>query len=67
MREKALVFLRKHENDVAIQKVRWNEQLSPDDLQALESIFAAEGSSPEEINVAGREGDLVSSCVLSSD
>ena len=49
VREKALAFLRKHENDPALHKLKFNEPLTVDDLAALEEIFAAEGSGPEEI------------------
>lgn len=57
VREKAEVFLRKHENDPAIHKLRFNEPLNDDDLKALEGIFVAEGSTPEEIEVAKKESD----------
>jgi type I restriction enzyme, R subunit len=51
-RDKALAFLRKHENDAVLHKLRFNEPLSAEDLAALEAIFLAEGSTPEEINAA---------------
>lgn len=57
VREKALVFLRKHENDPAIHKLKFNEPLNNDDLTALEEIFAGEGSTPEEIEVAKKESE----------
>jgi type I restriction enzyme, R subunit len=57
IKEKALLFLRKHENDLAIHKLRFNEPLTDADLFALEEIFAAEGSTPEEIEAAKKEGD----------
>ena len=56
VREKALLFLRKHERDVAIQKLKWNEPLTSDDLNELEAIFQAEGSSAEEIEAAKQDG-----------
>ena len=57
VREKALLFLKKHENDPAIHKLKWNEPLTPADITALESIFISEGSSPEEIEIARSESD----------
>lgn len=57
IREKALVFLRKHENDPAIHKLKFNEPLTADDLSALEAIFASEGSTPEEIEAAKKESE----------
>ncbi len=55
-REKAQAFLRKHENDPAIHKLKFNDPLSAEDLAALEEIFLAEGSTPEEIEIAKKEG-----------
>lgn len=55
VRDKALVFLRKHENDAVLHKLRFNEPLTPEDLEELEKIFTAEGSTPEEINAAKKE------------
>ena len=57
VREKALVFLRKHENDPAIHKLRFNEPLTREDLAALEEIFSSEGTTPEEIEVVKKEDD----------
>jgi type I restriction enzyme R subunit len=57
VRDKAMVFLRKHENDPSIQKIKWNEPLSTSDLTALEAIFQAEGSSPDEIETARLQSD----------
>jgi type I restriction enzyme R subunit len=57
VREKALLFLRKHDNDPAIHKLKFNEPLNDDDLMALEEIFAVEGSTSEEIEAAKKEGD----------
>jgi type I restriction enzyme R subunit len=56
VREKALMFLRKHENDPAVHKLRFNEPLTNEDLVALEEIFIAEGSTPEEIEAAKKDG-----------
>ena len=55
VRDKALVFLRKHENDPVLHKLRFNEPLTPHDLEELEQIFTAEGSTPEEIDSAKKE------------
>jgi type I restriction enzyme R subunit len=56
LRAKAQEFLKKHEQDRAIQRLKWNEPLAPDDLQALEAIFAAEGTSAASIEEAKRVG-----------
>ena len=55
VREKAMVFLRKHENDPVLHKLRFNEPLTAEDLKILEGIFLSEGSTQEEIAAAGRE------------
>ncbi len=57
-RAKAFSFLRKHESDQAIHKLRWNEPLTPEDLDALEAIFVSEGASTAEIDAAGEQGGL---------
>jgi type I restriction enzyme R subunit len=54
-REKARAFLRPHENDSAIHKLRFNESLSQNDLAELERIFEQEGSTPEELEAAKKE------------
>ncbi len=51
-RDKVLAFLRKHENDAVLHKLRFNEPLTAEDLTALEAIFIAEGSTAEEIDAA---------------
>ena len=56
-RDKALQFLRRHENDPAIQKLKWNEPMTPEDLVALEAIFLAEGSTKQDIEAASRQRD----------
>ena len=38
-------------------KLRFNEPLNGEDLKSLEAIFTAEGSSPEEVEVATKERD----------
>ncbi|WP_446744482.1 DEAD/DEAH box helicase family protein [Silvibacterium acidisoli] len=57
LREKARVFLKKHEDDAALHKLRFNEPLTPDDLSALEAIFLSEGTTREEIDVAAEEAE----------
>jgi type I restriction enzyme R subunit len=57
VREKALTFLRKYANAPVIHKLKLNEALSSDDLAALEEIFVAEGSTPEEIEAAKKESE----------
>jgi type I restriction enzyme R subunit len=42
-RAKARHFLKEHENDVTIHKLRWNMQLTPDDLKNLEQIMLEAG------------------------
>lgn len=44
---KAGAFLRQHEDEPAIHKLRWNEPLTGDDLQALEKILVAAGHGDE--------------------
>jgi type I restriction enzyme R subunit len=55
VRDKALVFLRKHEHDPVLHKLRFNEPLTSHDLEELEQIFTSEGSTPEEIDAARKE------------
>ena len=57
IRDKALLFLRKHQDDPVLHKLRFNEPLTPEDLAALEAIFIAEGSTAEEINTAISESN----------
>jgi type I restriction enzyme, R subunit len=54
LRAKAQEFLKKHEQDAAIQRLKWNEPLTAADLLALEQIFAAEGTSAAGIEEAKR-------------
>ncbi len=56
LRAKAQEFLRKHDGDTAIQKLKWNEPLHAEDLAALEAIFLAEGTSSVSIEEAKRTG-----------
>ncbi|MFC6644577.1 DEAD/DEAH box helicase family protein [Granulicella cerasi] len=55
VRDKAQAFLRKHENDPVLHKLRFNEALTPEDLEELERIFTAEGSTLEEIDAVKKE------------
>ncbi len=57
LKEKAQAFLRKHVNDLVIYKLRFNDPLDSEDLKSLEAIFTAEGSSPEELEIAKKERD----------
>ncbi|CAG7844537.1 Putative DNA repair helicase RadD [Pseudoclavibacter triregionum] len=41
--QKARAWLREHENDLALQKVRRNRQLTTADLHALEALLVADG------------------------
>jgi type I restriction enzyme R subunit len=43
-RDKAYQFLRAHENDPVIHKLRWNEPLTRTDLDALEKMLAEAGA-----------------------
>jgi type I restriction enzyme, R subunit len=54
LRAKAQQFLKKHEQDVAVQRLKWNEPLTSEDLAALEGIFIAEGTSTAGIEEAKR-------------
>lgn len=52
-------FLIEHENHITIQKLRRNEQLTPQDLSELERIFIAESvGSPEDLERIRTEGGL---------
>lgn len=43
-RAKAAAYLREHESHVALQRLRRNRQLTPDDLSALEQMLEANGA-----------------------
>jgi type I restriction enzyme R subunit len=43
-RAKAAAYLKKHEDHVAVQRLRRNKQLTPDDLASLEEILLASGA-----------------------
>ena len=46
-RSKATAYLREHEDNVALQRLRRNRQLTPDDLSALEQMLLASGAGPK--------------------
>jgi type I restriction enzyme R subunit len=54
LRAKAQEFLKRYEQEVAIQRLKWNEPLTSEDLAALEGIFIAEGASAAGIEEAKR-------------
>ncbi len=45
---KALQFLKAHENDIVIHKLRWNEPLTPADLEKLETMLVEAGTGSNE-------------------
>jgi type I restriction enzyme R subunit len=47
-RTKTRQFLREHENDVPIRKLRWNEPLTPGDLTELETLLIKAGTGTKE-------------------
>ena len=52
-------FLTQHENHITIQKLRRNEQLTPQDLSELERMFLAESvGSPEDLERIRGDGGL---------
>jgi type I restriction enzyme, R subunit len=52
-------FLTQHENHITIQKLRRNDQLTPQDLSELERMFLAESvGSPEDLERIRGEGGL---------
>ncbi|MFI1196967.1 DEAD/DEAH box helicase family protein [Micromonospora sp. NPDC020750] len=56
-RAKARIYLRAHEDHLALQKLRRNKQLSPSDLAELERMLAASGGGTEDIDRARRSSD----------
>ena len=55
-RSKARLFLRSHQDHVAIRKLRLNRALTPTDLDELERILAQSGiGGPDELNLAKAE------------
>jgi type I restriction enzyme, R subunit len=57
-RRKARVFLRPHENHIAVLKVKRNEPLTPTDLKELERIFLAAGVDETSLGVLQTDGGL---------
>jgi type I restriction enzyme R subunit len=55
-RAKATAYLRQHEDHLALQRLRRNRQLTPDDLNALESMLLASGAgSKADIDLAAEQ------------
>ena len=58
-REKVQEYLRQHENDLALQRLRRNKQLTPEDLTALEQMLVEAGGLQTDIAWASQhEGGL---------
>jgi type I restriction enzyme R subunit len=57
-RDKAHRFLKAHENDPAIHKLRWNEPLTQEDLDALEKIMVEAGATKEAMRKVRTGGEL---------
>jgi type I restriction enzyme, R subunit len=58
-REKTQHFLKAHEHEPVIHKLRWNEPLTGADLDALEKILIAEGAgTPEELKKIRSDGGI---------
>lgn len=66
-RSKTEVYLKLHESDPVIQKLRWNEALNTEDLSRLEEMLDEAGAGPEEeldkVRAAGELGLFVRSLV----
>ena len=66
-RDKTQQFLRAHETDPVIHKLRWNERLNKDDLDALEKMLIAAGAGTTtdflKVNADGGLGLFVRSMV----
>ena len=55
-RAKATAYLRQHEDQLALQRLRRNRQLTPDDLRTLESMLLASGAgSKADIDLAAEQ------------
>lgn len=54
-RAKAVAYLRSHEDHVALQRLRRNRQLTPDDLVALEAMLVAAGGQRSDIELAAAQ------------
>src|SRR5262245_16328377 len=57
-RRKARVFLKPHENHIAVLKVKRNEPLTPVDLQELERIFIEAGVDQTSLAAIQAEGGV---------
>ncbi|AWB96978.1 restriction endonuclease subunit R [Agromyces badenianii] len=57
-RSKAEAYLREHLDNVALQRLRRNRQLTPDDLTELEGMLVASGGQPVDIVWATEQGGL---------
>lgn len=55
-RSKAEAYLRRHLDNVALQRLRRNKQLTPDDLRALEGMLVDAGAEPIDIVWANERG-----------
>ncbi|MEV8164597.1 DEAD/DEAH box helicase family protein [Rothia kristinae] len=51
-KEKATAYLREHEDDIALQKLRRGRQLTPSDLESLERMLVQAGGGAEDIERA---------------
>ena len=56
--EKARLFLKPHENHIAVLKVKRNEPLTPTDLSELERIFLEAGVDQAALETLQAEGGL---------
>ncbi|SPB14456.1 hypothetical protein NOV72_01698 [Caballeronia novacaledonica] len=56
-KEKARVFLRAHENHLALQRLRRNQSLTATDLEELERMLVEAGGSPELIKAATEQSE----------
>jgi type I restriction enzyme R subunit len=54
-RAKAAAYLKEHEDHVALQRLRRNRQLTPDDLASLEDMLVASGGQQVDIVWAGEQ------------
>jgi type I restriction enzyme R subunit len=58
-RDKTQQFLKAHENDPVIHKLRWNEPLNGEDLDALEKMLAEAGAAaPGDLKKVRSDGEL---------
>ncbi len=57
-RAKAAAYLRQHEGHVALERLRRNKQLTPEDLAALEQMLVDAGGDTGDIERASQDGGL---------